>query len=157
MTLDMLQQEMIVAMKAKDKLRKETISSLIAAVKKTAIDKRCKDNITEELVNEVLLKELKSIREMVDTCPEERDDLMCEYVGKCAIVSALAPQLITDEDEIVKMIMGAVSDEFLTETDTHKLTFNKADKGKIMKIVMPALKGKVDMKIANKVLGEMFK
>lgn len=154
MTLENLQLEMIIALKAKDKLRKETVSSLIAAVKKTAIDKKCRDNITEELVNEVLLKELKSIREMVDTCPEEREDLMCEYVGKCAIVSELAPQLITDENEIVKMIMSAVSD---TKTDIHNITFNKADKGKIMKKVMPALKGKADMKIANKVLGEMFK
>ena len=56
MTLEVLQKEMIAAMKNKDKLRKDTISSLIGAVKKTALDKNCRDNITEALVDEVLLK-----------------------------------------------------------------------------------------------------
>lgn len=157
MTLENLQLEMIASLKAKDKIRKETISSLIAAVKKTAIDRGCRDNVTEDLVNEVLLKELKSMQEMVDTCPEDRTDLMAEYIFKRAVIAEMAPTLVTDENEIAKMIMYAVSDEFLTETDIHNVTFNKADKGKIMKKVMPALKGKADMKIANKVLGEMFK
>ena len=97
------------------------------------------------------------MQEMVDTCPEDRADLMAEYIFKRAVIAEMAPTLVTDENEIAKMIICAVSDEFLTETDTHNVTFNKADKGKIMKKVMPVLKGKADMKIANKVLGEMFK
>ena len=157
MTLEILQKEMIAAMKSKDGFRKDTISSLIAAIKKTAIDKGCRDNITEELVNDVLLKELKTAQEMLDTCPEERTDLMTEYVFRLHVIREFAPTLITNENEIAEMILAAVSDEFLTETDIHNVTFNKADKGKIMKKVMPALKGKADMKIANKVLGEMFK
>ena len=44
MTLEILQKEMIAAMKSKDGFRKDTISSLIAAVKKVAIDKGCRDN-----------------------------------------------------------------------------------------------------------------
>ena len=79
MTLEKLQTEMIAAMKSKNKSRKDTISSLIGAIKKTAIDKRCKDNITEELVNEVILKEKKTVQEMIDTCPANRTDLFFEY------------------------------------------------------------------------------
>lgn len=56
MKLETLQTAMIAAMKNKDKTRKDTLSSLIGAVKKTAIDKMCKDNITEALVDEVILK-----------------------------------------------------------------------------------------------------
>ena len=52
MTIEILQKEMIKALKEGNKFRKETISSLIAAVKKAAIDRGCRDNITEELVNQ---------------------------------------------------------------------------------------------------------
>ena len=60
MTLEILQKEMIIAMKNKDKERKDTISSLVQAVKKFGIDNMCKDNITEEQINTVILKEKKN-------------------------------------------------------------------------------------------------
>ena len=66
MTIDMLQQEMYSAMKNKNKLRKDTIAALIGAINKTAIDRGCKDNISESLINEVILKEQKTINEMID-------------------------------------------------------------------------------------------
>ena len=64
------------------------------------------------------------------------------------IIKEFTPTLIVDKDAIHKTILDIINGEF---------TFDKANKGKIMKIVMPNLKGKVDMKIANKVLEEMFK
>ena len=64
MTIEMLNADMITAMKNKDKFKKDVLSSLIGAVKKVAIDRKCRDNISEELVNEVLLKELKTVKEM---------------------------------------------------------------------------------------------
>ena len=59
MTLEILQREMIAAMKRGDKFTKTTISSLIAQIKKAAIDKGCRDNITEDFVNTELLKAKK--------------------------------------------------------------------------------------------------
>ena len=150
MTLETLQKEMIVSMKAKDKSRKDTISSLIGAIKKTAIDKKCKDNITEELVNEVILKEKKTVQEMIDTCPAEREDLLYEYQIRIAIISEFAPKLVTDKDEIKRMILQALP-------DSSEININKANKGQIMKVVMPAMKGKADMKLVNEVLGELLK
>ena len=150
MTLEKLQSEMIVAMKAKDKSRKDTISSLIGAIKKTAIDKKCKDNITEELVNEVVLKEKKTVQEMIDTCPKEREDLLYEYQIRMAIISEFAPKLVADKDEIKRMILQVLP-------DSTEININKANKGQIMKVVMPAMKGKADMKLVNDVLSEMLK
>ena len=46
MELAVLQKDMVTAMKAKDKVRKEAISSLISAVKKVAIDEGHRDDIT---------------------------------------------------------------------------------------------------------------
>ena len=57
MELGVLQKDMIAAMKAKDKAKKDAISSVIAAVKKAAIDEGCRDDIKEELVDRVILKE----------------------------------------------------------------------------------------------------
>lgn len=150
MTLETLQSEMIKAMKAKDKSRKDTISSLIGAIKKTAIDKKCKDNITKELVNEVILKEKKTVQEMIDTCPKEREDLLYEYQIRMAIISEFAPKLVTNKDEIKRMILQVLP-------DSSEININKENKGHIMKVVMPAMKGKADMKLVNEVLGELLK
>ncbi len=128
-------------MKAKNKSRKDTLSSLISAVKKTAIDEKCKDNITEDLVNRVLLKEKKTVQEMIDTCPAEREDLLNEYKSRMAIINEFAPKMMS-EDEVKNAIY-----DILATVDT-----SKSNKGMIMKIVMPKLKGKADGKLINKVV-----
>jgi uncharacterized protein YqeY len=144
MKLETLQAEMIKAMKNKDKLRKDVISGLVDAVKKASITDIGRIEITEDLIAQVLLKEQKTVQEMIDTCPETRQDLLTEYKSKLAIVNEFAPQLITDPAEIKALI-----EELVEETD---LTLTKADRGKFMKI----FKGKVDMKVANQVLGGML-
>jgi len=147
MTLETLQSAMIAAMKERNKARKDSISSLIGAIKKAAIDKNCRDNITEELVNEVILKEKKTVQEMVDTCPAERTDLLEEYNARLDVINEFAPKLISDEGELkalIESILATLGDE-------------ANNKGAVMKAVMPQLKGKVDMKVANKVLNEMLK
>ena len=140
MELKVLQNEMVAALKARNKFRKDVISSLVGAVKKAAIDKNCRDNVTEELVNAVLIKEQKTMQEMIDTCPADRTDLLTEYKEKMTIITEFAPKLLTDPDEIKT---------FIKETGIELI---KANRGQIMK----ALKGKADMKIANGVVGGML-
>ena len=70
MEFETLQKDMVAAMKARD-----GISSLISAVKKAAIDQGCRDDIRPELVDQVILKELKTAKEQLDTCPDSRADL----------------------------------------------------------------------------------
>ena len=144
MTLEKLQSEMIAAMKNKDKERKETISGIIQAVKKFGIDNMCKDNVSEEQIDAVILKEKKTVQEMIDGCPAEREELMRGYRAKMAIIDEFAPQLVSDSAEIKAMI-----EDLVQNTD---LTLTKADRGKFMKI----FKGKVDMKVANQVLAGML-
>ncbi|MGN1133238.1 MAG: GatB/YqeY domain-containing protein [Oscillospiraceae bacterium] len=64
-----LQQEMITAMKSKNKARKDVISGLIAAVKKVAIDNGVRDNIPDDMVDTVILKELKTAQEHFQLVP----------------------------------------------------------------------------------------
>ena len=107
MTLEILQNKMIEAMKCGDKFRKTTISGFIAQIKKAAIDKGCRDNITEELVDAELLKTKKITQEMIDTCPESRKDLLGEYYAQMDVVCEFAPSIIDDEVTIERIIRNS--------------------------------------------------
>ena len=141
MTLETLQNEMISAMKNGDKFRKTTISGLIAQIKKAAIDNGCRDNIPDEMVNAELLKTKKITQEMIDTCPESRKDLLCEYYQQMDIVCEFAPSLIDDEVTIERIIRNSGVE---------------MNKGKIMKFLSTNYKNGIDMKVANKVVGGML-
>lgn len=149
MTLETLQAAMIAAMKEHNKPRKDTISSLIGAVKKAAIDKKCRDNITEDFVNEVILKEKKTVQEMIESCPEDRTILLQEYTERMKVIDEFAPKLMTDAAEIKNAITTLLSNANIEPV--------KANKGLIMKTVMPEMKGKADMKIVSQVMAEVLK
>lgn len=141
MTLEILQKEMINAMKNKDKIRKDTISSLVQAVKKAAIDNKCKDNIPEELVNKALLKEEKTVKEMINTCPADRKDTLTEYYKMLIIISEFTPKLVNDPTEIEQMV--------------NELGIKLVKKN--MGVIMKELRSKsVDMKVAKDVVGRML-
>ena len=148
MTLEQLQKEMIQAMKDKQPIKKEVLSSAIGAIRNAAIAKKCKDNITEELVDEVLLKEKKTLQEQIDTCPTERIDLKNVYREKMVFLEPYCPKLITDPQVIELAIK--------TELAVAGIEPVKANRGAIMKIIMPQFKGKADMKVVNKVIGEIL-
>ena len=141
MELKVLQNEMVAALKARNKFRKDVISSLVGAVKKAAIDKNCRDNVTEELVNAVLIKEQKTIQEMIDTCPATRPEVLAEYTAKKQIIDEFAPQVITDPAQIKTMVEAIGID------------LTKKNRGAIMKVLKDNL---VDMKVANQVVGGML-
>ena len=103
MELETLRSDMIAAMKAKDKARKEAISSLISAAKKVAIDEGCRDDIKPELVDRVILKELKTVKEQIDTCPKQ----MSADEVKAYIQEKFADVLATkNKGAIMKAVMA---------------------------------------------------
>ena len=140
-----LQTDMIAAMKAHDKTTKDAISNLIAAIKKVAIDEGVRDNITPELCDRVILKELKTIKEQIDTCPESRTDLKEAYSITYDIISKYAPKMLS-ADEVKEIIMRDFSEVVATK-----------NKGMIMKNVMGALKGKAEGGIINQVVADLCK
>ena len=143
MNIETVRADMIKAMKEKDKMLKDVTSSLIAAVKKVAIDEGVRDDIPEELVDRVILKELKSTKEQIDTCPDERAELKAEYQAKYDIITTYAPKQLTEE-EIVKIVTEKFADVIATK-----------NKGLIMKSVMGELKGKADGKLINQVVASL--
>lgn len=145
MQMEQLQKDMVAAMKAKDKTRKDAISALVSAVKKVAIDEGCRDDIKEDLVDRVILKEIKSVKEQIDTCPPQREDLLEAYQARYDIMKEYAPVQMSAE-EVKAVILEKFADVAATK-----------NKGVIMKNVMAELKGKADGKVINEVVGELCK
>ena len=137
MELEVLRKDMVAAMKAKDKVTKEAVSSLISAVKKVAIDEGCRDEIKSDLVDRVILKELKTVKEQLDTCPESREDLKAEYQARYDIIAEFAPQMMSAEE-----VESYITEKFADVVATKNM-------GQIMKAVMGDLKGKADGKVIN--------
>ena len=143
MTFETLQKDMIAAMKARDAERKEVLSALVSAAKKSAIDKGCRDNITEDIVDAAILKEMKIAKEQIDTCPDERKDLKDKYTFAYNVISEYAPKMMSEEE-----IKAVLNSEFAEVIATK-------NKGQIMKAVMPAFKGKADGKLINQIVAEL--
>lgn len=142
MTLEVLQKDMMMAMKLGDKERKSVLSMVIAQIKKSAIDKGCRDNIDEAFVDAELLKYQKSVKETVDSLPmtDARWDSACVELG---IINEYAPQLITDEEDIYAVIR-----------DEYEGQLTKKD---LMKFLSANYRGKMDMKVASKCVDELTK
>ena len=144
--IDTVRGAMMQAMKDKDKARKDALSLLLAALKNKAIDKRA--DLTEEEENAVIFREIKQAQETVDTTPADRTQIIEEAKLRISVYSEFAPKLM-DEAEI-REVITAVLAELAIEKPTAK------DKGRIMKTLMPRVKGKADGGLVNQVLSSFF-
>lgn len=143
---DEVRKAMVAAMKAKDKERKDSLSMLLSALKNKAIDKR--EDLTEAEENEVVLKEIKQTKETLEMTPADRTDIIEECSKRIAVYEEFAPKML-NEDEI-KTVIDGVLKELEIETPTGK------DKRRIMKVLMPKVKGIADGKLVNQVLAGMM-
>ena len=141
--IDEVRSAMVAAMKAKDKDTKETLSALLAALKNKAIDKRA--DLTEEEEVQVILKEIKQTKESLEMTPSDRTDMIEECKRRLAVLETFAPKMM-DADEI-KAVVESVLSELGITAPTAK------DKGRIMKELMPKVKGKADGKLVNEIVG----
>ena len=116
---------------------------MVSAVKKAGIDAGCREDIPEDMVNQAILKELKSVKEQIDTCPADRIDLLEQYQKRYELYQAYAPAMMSAEEV----------ETFLAEKFAEVLATK--NKGQIMKTVMPELKGKADGKVINQVVAKL--
>lgn len=140
---------MVEAMKAKDKERKDSLSMLLSALKNAQIDKR-EAPLTEDEENAIVKKEIKQVQ-MRRSIPlrQTRADIIEEAKKRLAVYQEFAPADMT-EDQIRETIQKVLA-ELGIEAPTAK------DKGKIMKSLMPLVKGKADGKIVNEILAGFMK
>ena len=144
--IDEVRSAMVAAMKARDKDRKDSLSALLSALKNKAIDKRA--DLTEEEENQVILKEIKQTQETLELTPPDRTDIIEECKSRIAVLQEFAPHMM-DEAEI-RAVAAEVLAGLGIETPTAK------DKGKIMKELMPRVKGKADGKLVSEVIASLL-
>lgn len=147
MTIETLREQMITAMKVGNKFTKEVLSSVLSTAKNMAIEKGCKDSISEDIINAAILKELKTANEMLDTCPSDRLEQLEEFTLRIEILKEIAPKMM-DKEEIQKCIIQIAGE--------NNIELTTKNKGQLMKVVMPQLKGKADGKLVNNVVQEML-
>ncbi|GAA6296332.1 GatB/YqeY domain-containing protein [Enterocloster asparagiformis] len=138
---------MVAAMKAQDKPRKNALSMLLSALKNAEIDKR--EPLTEDEANVVVKKEIKQTQETYDTAPADRQDIRDEAAVRLAVYKEFAPADMTADQ--IREVIAQVLAELNIEAPTAK------DKGAIMKVLMPRVKGKADGKVVNETLASMMK
>ncbi len=144
--IDEVRQEMVAAMKNKDKERKDSLSMLLSALKNKAIDKR--EDLTEAEEFEVIAKEIKQTKETMETAPADRTDIKEQCQKRLDVYQEFAPVQMSGEE-----IKAAVREVFAAlgiETPSGK------DKGRVMKELMPKVKGRADGGMVNRIVGEML-
>ena len=132
--IDEVRSAMVAAMKAKDKERKESLSFLLSSLKNKAIDKRA---------------DLTAEEETLSLTPEDRTDIIAECEHRLAVLDEYAPKMM-GEDEIRSIVKAVLAELGITEP-TGK------DKGRIMKELMPKVKGKADGKQVNEIVASMMR
>ena len=141
--IDVIRKEMMTAMKNKDKERKESLSMLLSALKNAQIDKR--EDLTEAEENTIIAKEIKQTKETMVACHSDRTDIIDECKARLAVLEEFAPEQMSEEQ--IEAEINAVLAELGIDAPTMK------DKGKVMKNLMPRVKGKADGKLVNQLVG----
>lgn len=144
--IDEVRSAMIAAMKAGEKDRKAALSFLLSSLKNKAIDKRA--DLTEEEEGQVILKEIKQLKETLDMTPADRTDIIEECKLRISVIEEFAPKMMGEEE--IKAVVREVLDSLGIDSPTPK------DKGKIMKELMPKVKGKADGKLVSEIVASFM-
>ena len=127
------------AMKAKDKIRLETVRSIKKVIleKEVALRPKGQDSLTEEQEIEVLSQQAKQRRDSIEQYRNGgREDLAEKEAQELAIIETYLPKQLSDEE------INSILDEIITSVGAT----TAKDLGKVMGVAMKQLKGKADGK-----------
>jgi len=140
-TRQIIKSDSIVALKAGDKKLVSVLRYLTSLIDKKELSMPVDASMTEEMVMEVLRKELKNKRESRAMFEKGgRNDLVAEVDSEIGILSAYLPAEISHE-EIRKEVVRAIEEKGLVF-------------GEIMKQVMAKFKGGVDGQVVSSIVNQ---
>lgn len=142
-----IRKNMFAAMKGGNKKLKDSLSMLLQALQKAEKEKMAP--LTEAEEASVILKEIKQLNETIEACPKERADIINECKERIAVFTLYAPTQMSGQE--IRAEIGKVLTELGIEG-----TPSAKDKGRIMKLLMPRVKGKADGRKVNELVGELF-
>ena len=139
--VEKLKQDMIEAMKAKDKDRLTTIRMIKGDLDKEHIDK--KREINDDLLIEVVNRGIKQRKDSISEFEKGgRSDLIEKTQAEIDILQSYLPEQLSMEE--VEVIIDEVFEVVKPE--------GARDMGKVMKEVTPKLKGRSDMKQVSEII-----
>lgn len=143
--LDKLNQDMKLAMKAKDKFRLMIIRMLKGALEKEQIDSGHPLDAEEELT--ILSRELKQRKDsVIEFKAAGRDDLADKTQAEISVVEEYLPRQLT-EAEITAQIQQIIAELNAT---------SMKDFGRVMGTSAAAMKGQADGKVIQKIAKELL-
>jgi uncharacterized protein YqeY len=147
MTMDKaaLQQEIVKAMKAKDKVRLSALRQVMQSVKNTEIDRR--EEATEADVT-------AAIRKLIKVTGEEADALSKSPAGREERIGSLRRQVGMLEELLPAQVSGAELEGLVTQGISEVGATTRRDTGKVMGWLTKRTDGNFDKPSAAKLIGE---
>lgn len=143
--LNQITEDMKIAMRNKQTKKLSTLRMLKAAIQNKEIQER--RELEDDEVLALIQKEIKSYRESLEAfTKDDRIELMAETTCRIEDLSVYLPQQLTRE-EIVEIVSSLISELNIQ---------SMKEKGKLMKELMPKVKGKADGKLVNEVVTELL-
>ncbi len=140
-----LMEDMKEALRSKDKIRLSTIRMINSLIKNAEIDKR--GELTEEEIVQLLRKYAKQRKEAIEMYEKGgRQDLVEKEKRELEIVESYLPEELSEE-EIRKLVREVIEEVGAS---------SPKDLGKVMKVVMPKVKGRADGSLVNRIVREML-
>ena len=136
---------MYVAMKSGDKIKTNILRTLLSALKEKQIE--IKQDINEDEYLSIIKRLVKQLKESADAYLKAgRSELYEKEVSELDILKDYLPEILSEEQtlDLVKEVIG--------ETSANSLS----DMGKVMSLIMQKSNGKVDGKIANRLVKELL-
>lgn len=131
------------AMKAKEKEKLEVLRFLKSAVKDIMINE--KKEINDEIVISIVSKQIKQSKDSLEEYEKGgREELVTKEKYAIEILQNYLPEQLSEEEALKEI------EKILEENGIN----SKQDMGKAMKLVMEKLKGKVEGKIINQLVGK---
>jgi len=126
-----LQNDLKVAMRDSDRIRRDTIRMALTSLKLAEVEQG--HELDESAVINIINKELKNHQEALENAKTaERLDLIEENQNKIKILTSYMPEPYS-EDEIIVMAKNVISELG---------AISKSDMGKVMKVLLPRLEGR---------------
>lgn len=144
---EQLTEDMKTAMKAKEagKQRLGVIRMVRGVVRQAEIDG--KKELGDEEVIAVISKEVKQRRDSIEEFKKGgREDLVAQNEAEIAILMEYLPKQLS-EAEVRELVKAAIAESGAREPK---------EMGKVMKVLMPKVKGKADGKLVNGIVKELL-
>jgi len=138
-----LMEDLKTSMKSKDKVRKNVVTMVRAAIKQREVDERIELDDTD--IIDIMAKQIKQKKDSIeDFAKGNRQDLIDLTNEEIKILLDYLPPQLSDE-ELESIVKDAVEQSGAQ---------TKKDLGKLMALIMPKVKGKADGKHVNQIVAK---